>query len=647
MHRMKFYEVLVASQRFHGSGPLTYENENSLKIGQIVVVALQSKKVMGVVTQEVKKPAFKTKPMHNVLEVGLIPSELIELVTWLRDYYPAPLGQLLTLFLPSSLGQKSRKLQIPKEIAKQTKLPPLTNEQTKVVTDIIGSSQRMHLLHGETGTGKTRVYVELITKAFDEKKSAILLTPEIGLTSQLTETIEATFAGRVITLHSGLSSVQRRNRWQYIINETEPVVVIGPRSALFAPVHALGVIILDEAHDGAYKQEQAPYYQTTRVAGKLGELHKAKVVLGTATPLISDYFTFREKGLPIHRMIELAQTNTYSSHTELVSLKDKTNFTKSNWISTTLTDAIHNSLKNNTQSLIFLNRRGTARIVMCQSCGWYAACPNCDVTLTYHADSHRMQCHSCGYKATAPSSCPECKAADVTFKSVGTKAITSELAHLFPQARILRLDGDSDKSDKLENQYEQIKNGEINIIVGTQVIAKGLDLPKLGLVGVISADTGLNFPDYTAEERTFQLLTQVIGRAARGHRNTKVIVQTFNSENETIRYALAKDFEGFYKLQIAERQRFDFPPFKYVLKLRIERANSEATENAARTLVQQIRRDNPSLLVSDPSPSFIEKLQNRYRWQIIIKSSQRSKLLDVIARLPANVQHDIDPSHLL
>lgn len=644
---MKFYEVLVASQRFHGSGALTYCHGSLLQIGRIVIVPLQNKKVMGVITKEVSKPKFTTKPVNDVLEVTPIPPELIELITWLKDYYPAPLGQLLTLFLPSSLGQKSRKNHSINKVTAADTLPTLTVEQAKVVMDIARSEQRMHLLHGETGTGKTRVYIELITAAFKENRSALLLTPEIGLTSQLSETIESAFPGQVIILHSGLTPAQRRNRWQQIINSSVSVVVIGPRSALFAPLHSVGVIILDEAHDAAYKQEQAPYYQATRVAAKLGELHGAKVIFGTATPLITDYYTFKEKNLPIHRMTELAQTNTYSSHTEVISFKDKTNFSKSSWVSNPLATAIEQCMKNNTQSLIFLNRRGSARVVLCQNCGWHAVCPNCDVTLTYHADHHKIQCHSCGYKASAPSSCPDCGGTDMTFKSVGTKAIMSELEKLFPQAKIIRLDGDNTKIEKLENQYEQMKSGDIDIIVGTQVIAKGLDLPKLGLVGVIAADTGLNFPDFTAEERTFQLLTQVVGRADRGHRDTKVIVQTFNPENETIRYSLAKNFEDFYMQQIAERKRFDFPPFKYMLKIRIERANSKAAEQAANTLAKQIRQNNPTLQVSNPSPSFIEKLQNRYRWQIIIRSSQRSKLLKVIGELPANVQHDIDPSHLL
>lgn len=644
---MKFYEVLVASQRFHGSGALTYGHEEQLQTGTIITVPLQNKNVMGVVTSEVQKPAFNTKSIKEVLDLKPIPQELTKLVYWLKDYYPAPLGQLLTLFLPSSLGQKSRKKLIIKNVRAAAHQPALTSEQEKVVADIWSSKQRMHLLHGETGTGKTRAYIELISKSFADQRNTLLLTPEIGLTSQLAETIESAFPGRTVILHSGLTPAQRRDRWRAIAESSMPIVVIGPRSALFAPLHAVGLIILDEAHDLAYKQEQAPYYQTSRVAAKLGEIHAAKVILGTATPLISDYYTFKEKKLPIHRMVNLAQTSSYTSTTEIIKFSDKSNFTKSPWLSSTLLRAIDSSIKDGTQSLIFLNRRGSARVIMCQNCGWHAVCPNCDVTLTYHADSHRILCHSCGYKAPAPSSCPECDATDISFKSVGTKAIASELEKLCPHANIVRLDGDNLKVEKLENQFEHIKSGAVDIIVGTQIIAKGLDLPKLGLVGVVMAETGLNFPDYTAEERTFQLLTQVMGRANRGHRNTKIIVQTFNPDNPTLKFSLNKNYEAFYNQQITERQQFDFPPFKYILKLRVERATSRSTEKVARELVETLRKAFPHLQISDASPSFIEKLQNRYRWQIIIKSSQRSRLVEVITSLPANVHHDIDPSQLL
>jgi primosomal protein N' (replication factor Y) len=644
---MEFYEVLVSSQRFHGEGALTYCYGSVLRIGQVVIVPLQRQTVVGVVVKRVERPSFSAKEIKTILDIKPLPQELIGLISWLREYYPAPYGQLLTLVLPSTLAQKSKAASTNVLPKKEKKQPVLTEEQRHVSTEILSSKERMHLLHGETGTGKTRVYIELIKNVLSDKKSAMLLTPEIGLTTQLTETIEDAFPGKTVVLHSNLTPAQRRNRWMAIANSLSPQIIIGPRSALFAPIHLLGLIILDEAHDGAYKQEQAPYYQTTRVAAKLGELHKAKVVLGTATPLIADYYAFQEKKLPIHRMTELATQTSHTSKHQIIDLRNRDNLSKSSWLSKQLLDSIEKSLSGSTQSLLFLNRRGSARVVLCQNCGWHGTCPNCDVTLTYHADSHSMQCHTCGYKTLAPSSCPVCEATELAYKSVGTKAIAAELKRLFPNATIARLDGDNTKSERLENQFESIRDGSVDIIVGTQVVAKGLDLPRLGLVGVVLADTGLNFPDYTAEERTFQLLTQVTGRASRGHRDTEVIIQTFNPENITIALAAARDFDQFYKHQIAERQLFGFPPFKYLLKIRVDRASSNSAKKTISELAEKIRLSSKNVQVSDAAPAFVEKTQGKYRWQVILKSNNRTSLIDVIANLPKGVYYDIDPSNLL
>lgn len=646
---MYYYEILVASPKYHGNKPLTYSSDSALSIGSVVVIPLQRHTALGVVAAEVAKPGFTAKHITRALSSEIaIPKQLVTLVGWLRQYYPAPMGQAASLILPSTLRQQSRKkTEDTIDIAPAKKLPPLTAEQKHVVDSIINSHERMHLLHGDTGTGKTRVYLELVKGALEDQRSAIILTPEIGLTPQLAQAVEGAFPGRVVIMHSGLTPAQRRDRWVGISSSAVPIVVIGPRSALFSPLKDIGLIVLDEAHDNSYKQEQAPHYQASRVAAKLAELHKAKVILGSATPLISDYFTFTEKNLPIHRMVELAVKNAYSSNTVIVNLRDQASFIRSNWLSTQLLQSIEKTISSGGQALIFLNRRGSARLVLCQQCGWQAVCPRCDVPLTYHGDTHRMLCHTCGFNSQAPVSCPSCSSTEITFKSIGTKAIASELERLFPKANIRRFDSDNIKSERLEAQYEAVHSGDADIIIGTQLLSKGLDLPNLGLVGIVVADSGLYFPDYTAEERTFQLINQVIGRAGRGHKAAEIIVQTYNPDNRTLQQALNKDYNSFYNNQINERRAFKFPPFRFMLKLQVERASSSAAQKTAEAVWEMVRNSGLKLELSAPAPAFVEKIHNRYRWQIIARAVNRSQLLRIVEQLPANVSFDIDPVDLL
>lgn len=647
---MGYYETWVASQKYHGKSALTYSAKQSLRPGSIVIVPLQSARVLGVVLREVAKPNFTTKPIERVIEQVVISAELLQLTEWMRSYYPAPLGQLLSLLLPSSLLQQSKQqaqteTEPPQILPK--KLPPLTAAQQTVLKNIVSSTQRMHLLHGQTGSGKTRVYLELAAKQLANKQSVLLLTPEISLTPQLIAETEARFPGQTVLMHSNLTPAQRRKSWLQIASATRPLVVIGPRSALFSPIHKLGLIIMDEAHDSAYKQEQAPYYLTSRVAAKLAELHGAKVVLGSATPLFTDYYTFEAKKLPIHQMKELAITHDFIHDVQVVNLRDRAEFSRSTWLSEALLEKIQTALTTKTQSLIFLNRRGTARLVLCQDCGWQALCPNCDLPLTYHADKHQMSCHTCGFTKRALSSCPDCKSTEITFKSVGTKSIAAELSRLFPKAKIMRFDSDNKKAEALEAHYHSVRDGSVDIIVGTQLLAKGLDLPNLSVVGIVVADTSLYFPDFTAEERTYQLISQVIGRANRGHRNSSVVIQSYHPDNDAIKAALAQDYEIIYRQQLTERQLFGFPPFRHLLKLQIDRASRPAAQKSAEKLTHDIKTLGLPLEVIGPAPSFVEKTHNRYRWQVIVKSKQRGHLLKVIEALPAKVSYDLDPTHLL
>lgn len=646
---MNYYEVWISSPKYHSTSPLTYTSADELNPGDVVIVPMQKFTVPAVVIGPVGRPAFKTKSIIRCVPGAHIPQQLLTLIDWLKDYYPAPFGQTLALVLPSSLSTEGRpsKAEQTNEAQDAQTLPGLTKEQSATMKNIRSNKATKFLLHGDTGTGKTRIYVELAKESLAQGKSAIVLTPEIGLTPQLAETFEHTFPDQTYILHSEQTPAQRRNNWLEIARTTQPSIVIGPRSALFAPLKDIGLVVVDEFHDSAYKQEQAPYYQATRVAGKLADLHKARLILGSATPPVHDYYTFAEKKLPILRLREKAVKSIHKTESQVIDLKKRELFTTSPWLADRLLEEIATSLVGGMQSLVFLNRRGTARLILCKNCGWELVCPNCDLPLTYHADHHNSQCHTCGYKAAVPSSCPNCSAIDIIFKSIGTKSLVSELERIFPQAAIMRFDSDTAKNDSLSKRYTDIKNGAADIIVGTQMLGKGLDLPKLRVLGVVLADTSLSFPDYTAEERTFQLISQVIGRVHRGHTESKAFVQTFNPDSPIINASLLQDYESFYAHQIEERKIFRYPPFRFVLKLTCERSSSPSAQRAAMQLTTSLHRLGLPIEIIGPTPAFTEKIHNKYRWQVIIKAVDRQRLLDIISTLPANWSYDIDPSSLL
>lgn len=649
-----YYKVLVGSAQYHGNEALTYSYDSELPLNAIVRVPLQKMSALGIVIQKVSEPAFPTKNILEAYDLPALPATLPKLVQWLREYYPAPLGATTLAVLPSQLNPKYFSeipvLQKPVEI-QASSLPALTAEQNSVLASI--TKPDTYILHGDTGTGKTRVYIELARRSIADKKSVIILTPEISLTSQLAQSFQNVFNDRVVVVHSGLTPKARQFTWLKILQSTEPLIVLGPRSALFSPVSSVGLIVVDESHEPAYKQEQAPHYQAVRVASQLAQLHQATLILGSATPSISDYFIAEQKNKTILRMHESAMKNNHQDDskitTQIIDLKNRDNFTRSQYLSDALIHSIKNSLAKNEQSLLYLNRRGTARVILCNQCGWQAVCPHCDLPLTYHHDVHTLQCHTCGFHQGVPTSCPECGNTDIVFKVVGTKAIEEEVRRLFPQARVMRFDTDNKKAERFEQHYQSVRSGDVDILVGTQLLAKGLDLPKLTTLGVVIADTSLTFPDYSSEERTYQLLNQVIGRVGRGHSaQERIIVQSYDPERPVIQAALASDYAAFYKTELAERELFTFPPFCFALKLACRRASNKAAEKASEQFLYAIQQLRLPLLIDGPAPSFHALVAGKYEWQLIIKSKHRNALLEVIHALPkSGWTYDIDPINLL
>lgn len=649
---MRYYEVFIADSRYKGSTPLTYGSNDPLPISAVVTVPMRNRLVTGFVTAESSEhPKFSTKEVKAVLSEKPLPSHCLELARWMQNYYVTNLGDSLRQFAPSRTA--IRKIKTEEATAAQTAelqldlTTPLTKDQQRSLKEIRNHPSTTVLLHGDTGTGKTRVYMELAAETIKKGKSVILLTPEIALTSQLALAAKQHLHSPTFILHSQLSAANRKKIWVKILESTEPVTVIGPRSALFSPIQNPGLIIVDEAHEPAYKQEQTPRYHASRIASQMGLLTGAQVVLGTATPLITDYYLAEAKRAVV-RMTQRAVGSIYGkADVEVVDLKKREDFTTSPYLSNTLIDSIKSALATRKQAILYLNRRGSARLILCNNCGWQLLCPNCDIPLVYHADSHLARCHICGHGETPPTNCPQCKNPDIIYKSIGTKYLYDTVSRLFPNARLQRFDSDSLPGEQVNEIYPQLLAGKIDILIGTQLLAKGLDLPNLGLVGIISAETSLALPDFTAEERSFELLYQVMGRVGRGHGEGKVIIQSYNPESKLLQAAVKKDYKAFYKNVIKERQDYRFPPFSYLLKLVCRRITIKGLEEATKRVRSQLLAQRLPVEISGPTPAFYARRGRNHYWQIVVKSKNRDHLVELAKLVPSDWTIDLDPADLL
>jgi primosomal protein N' (replication factor Y) len=523
-----------------------------------------------------------------------------------------------------------------------------TKEQREAIDAIEHMTPGSALLHGVTGSGKTHVYIELARQALARGESVIVLVPEIALTSQLVDEFSHHFD--TITLaHSRQTEAERHQAWRDVLISQSPRVVIGPRSALFLPLAKVGLIVIDEAHEPSFKQEQAPRYSALRAASMLARYHNTKLVLGSATPTIADHYLASQSGRPIIRMQERAKDGAVAPTITLVDMTKRQSFKRQRFLSDILLSQLEETFAAGNQALIFHNRRGSASTTLCENCGWQAICPRCFVPLTLHADKHHLRCHICGHIDKVPTSCPECHHANIIHKGIGTKLIETELRKLFPDKVIMRFDGDSESGESVEQKYSELYDGTIDIIIGTQVIAKGLDLPKLRTVGVIQADAGLSLPDFGSSERTFQLLAQVVGRVGRSHHPTNVIVQSYQPTHPAVADGLAQDYDHFYSTTIAERQHGHFPPFVHLLKLTcIYKTEAAAIKNAqavAKLLRGHVHAD---VQILGPTPSFYERQHDTYRWQLTLKSPKRQHLIDALRHVPAtHWQSELDPTSLL
>ncbi len=521
----------------------------------------------------------------------------------------------------------------------------LTRDQQQAVEHILGDATHPILLHGVTGSGKTEVYLQALAAMIAQGKRGIVLVPEIALTTQAVQRVAGRFPDRVAVIHSELSAGERYDEWRRI-RAGKVDVVIGSRSALFAPVPDLGIIILDEEHEGAYKQsERKPTYHARRSALILGKILHIPVVLGSATPAVETFYR-AEQG--IYRLVELpGRIGASLPPVEIIDLRAELHTGNTSIISRRLQEELEQVLSKGQQAILFLNRRGAASCVLCRDCGFVAQCDRCDIPLTYHSTERILLCHYCGQKSKMLQFCPNCNSSGIRYFGVGTEKVQDTIQKSFPEARLLRWDRDTARNRSAHEQLlDRFANREADILIGTQMIAKGLDLPGVTLVGVISADIALNLPDYSSPERAFTLLTQVAGRAGRGTEAGRVIIQTFNPQHFCIDAASRHDYHEFYRAEIEARGRYGYPPFRQFVKFTYSHENRHRCQNEALLLAEKLngwieRLQLHNTDVVGPAPAMMERVRSKYRWQLIARGSDLHRLLRVIDAPGWEV--DIDP----
>ena len=644
---MQYYEVSPLKIVHAREHLLTYASPHALAPGHIVTVPVGKATVPAIIIRQTDKPTFATKEILTILDQAPLPEPLLKLHTWVSEYYATHPVTVWRTLLPTGITKKRRPATHATLTASRDTRPiTLTSEQKRAVEQISKHPSGTSLLHGVTGSGKTTVYVEIAKQTVSEGRSVIILVPEIALTSQLVADFVPHFKTVRVT-HSTMSEAARHSLWQEVLASSEPQVIIGPRSALFMPVQHLGLIVIDECHEPAYKQEKAPRYSALRAASVLSRYAHARLVMGSATPSVADFYLAKETGGQVIELTKPARKDTVLPTSTLVDMTKPLNFTRSQFLSNTLIKKLVQTLEGGHQALIFHNRRGSAPVTLCEQCGWSAACPRCFVPLTLHADEFRLRCHVCNHTERIPTSCPSCHHANIIHKGIGTKRVEEELIRLFPDARITRFDGDT--KEGVDARYQDLYDGNIDIIIGTQVVAKGLDLPHLRFVGVIQADSGLALPDYQSSERVFQLLAQVTGRVGRNEHASEVVIQSYQPEHPSVSFGIHQDYSGFYEWCLAERKRAHFPPFTHLLKLTAIYKTEAGAIRATRSLVAKLRANVPSSVeIVGPAPSFYERVRETYRWQIILKSPSRQALIHSLEHLPPQGwQSELDPASLL
>lgn len=667
--------------------PLTYlqNPEFTVSRGNIVTVSLGPRKVKGIVlstfekSQEDLEQEFGKKvSLKSIVSVDTEWPQLVDpYLTWLEwvaEYYIHPIGQVMHLALPPLAKQtKTRATKrapvIPVLAAKPK--PELTQEQKKCIDDIdLSQGFKAHLVHGVTGSGKTEIYLRLFEQCLQKNQKGLFLVPEISLTPQLVNRFVERFGDQVAVLHSQLTDRERTNQWWEII-EGKKNILIGARSALFCPVTQIGLIVVDEEHETSFKQDEKLKYNGRDCAIMLGKYNNCAVILGSATPSLESWKNALDKKYQLHSLVSRVADRPLPdiSITDMRLEKDNPDRISKLpfWLSSDLFKKMSLALERKEQVALLLNRRGMAQVVFCPSCGYTADCPNCDISLTLHA-KHHLVCHYCDYHQNFSAKCPDCNEGELNPLGLGTERVEDDLKILFPEKKIARADRDeiTSRSD-METLISEMETGETDILVGTQMIAKGLDFPKLKLVGLLLADVGFNLPDFRSSEKSFQLITQMSGRSGRhvGQDDAPgaVIIQAYNTEHESLIFAQKHDYVGFAEHELLNRSPLKYPPFQKMLSFRIQSMSQDKSQTTAKNILvraQALKEKYPQFYshieVLGPAASPLSRLKNQYRYHLILKGAKASELNQMARQIVADekwipsqvkVLIDVDPMSLL
>ena len=554
------------------------------------------------------------------------------------------------------------------KVERQSKKLEFTEEQQNAYNEISNKMDKNkyeeYLIYGVTGSGKTEIYLQLIEKALNNNKTSIMLVPEISLTPQTVDRFIARFGEEnIAVLHSKLSIGERFDQWNKI-KSGQAKIVIGARSAIFAPVQNLGIIIIDEEHDSSYKSESTPRYNAKDVARYLCYESNIPLVLGSATPDTGSLYRTMKKQSVLLRLNKRAN-NAKLPEIEVVDLREELSKKNKSMLSEKLQESIKENLENKKQTILFLNRRGFSTFVMCRDCGYTAKCKNCDITLTYHKSTNKLKCHYCGYETKVITKCPECGSENIRYFGTGTQKLESEINTLFPEAKTIRMDVDTvTKKNSHEKILTDFKENKADILIGTQMVVKGHHFPNVTLVGVIAADGSLNMNDYRANEITFQILTQVAGRAGRGEDAGKVIIQTYNPDNFTIECVKQQNEEMFYNTEMRLRKQLKYPPFCDIIVIGVSSKDEQITMKVAQSLHKylkdRVENENIGIMLYKALPAPIDKIKNKYRWRILIKCKFGEDIIDLMNNTmekaqtikyckngDANISIDVNPTNMI
>ncbi|MCY8165832.1 primosomal protein N' [Bacillus spizizenii] len=534
---------------------------------------------------------------------------------------------------------------------KKTEPLPLTDEQSAAFQPIRqtldNDEHKVFLLHGVTGSGKTEIYLQSIEKVLAKGKEAIVLVPEISLTPQMVNRFKGRFGSQVAVMHSGLSTGEKYDEWRKI-HRKEVRLVVGARSAIFAPFENLGMIIIDEEHESSYKQEEMPRYHAKEVAIKRAEHHSCPVVLGSATPTLESYAR-AQKG--VYELLSLKHRVNHQVMPEvsLVDMREELRSGNRSMFSVELMEKLEKTISKGEQAVLFLNKRGYSSFVMCRDCGYVPQCPHCDISMTYHRYGQRLKCHYCGHEEPVPHTCPECASEHIRFFGTGTQRVEEELTKVLPNARVIRMDVDTtSRKGAHEKLLSAFGEGKADILLGTQMIAKGLDFPNVTLVGVLSADTTLHIPDFRSAEKTFQLLTQVSGRAGRHEKPGQVIIQTYTPSHYSIQLTKTHDYETFYQHEMAHRREQSYPPYYYLALVTVSHEEVAKAAVTAEKIAHFLKANcGADTKILGPSASPIARIKDRYRFQCVIKYKQETQLSALLKKILEHYKREIEQKHVM